>query len=50
MYGTDFENKMMQNRDYDLTNGATTNNWVMGTMDWSASPQNTNTALLLSER
>lgn len=45
LYAGDYQDHFMSNQRYTRSRPAPTNNWVAGVMDWSAHPDNTNTAL-----
>lgn len=49
MYAQDNNDVLVANEPY-VGATAITNNWIGGVMDWSANPQNTNTAFLLTNR
>ena len=46
MYATDYQESLVGNESYNRSTDVPTNNWIAGVMDWSASPDNTNSALL----
>jgi hypothetical protein len=46
MYADDHHQRVVLNQRFLSSTSVPTNNWVGGVMDWSASPQNTNTALI----
>ncbi len=47
MYASDYNERLVLNQPYAGMPNPPTNNWVYGTIDWSANPDNTNTALFL---
>jgi len=49
LYASDYQGALIANEPYAGAM-AGTNNWIGGIMDWSANPQNTNAAFLLTNR